>query len=110
MVSFQNIIDIAKADGGKFFVMDEQGDVKLVVMSVEEYEKLLVGKLQKQLKDIEEINQEIIKAQIVEPEIETLIPKLKAKKAPAIPRVDLREEVIDPSFDFEGPKGEFEDM
>ncbi len=110
MVNFQDIINLAKVDGGKFFVIDEQGEAKLVIMSVGDYQKLLLGKLQRQVEDIEEINQEIIKAQMVEPDIETLIPKLKSRKAPAIPRVDMRQEVIDPSFDFEGPKIDFEDF
>lgn len=110
MANLQEIIHLAKIDGGKFFVVDEQGDAKLVIMPVTEYQKLLLGKLQKQVLDIEAINKEIIKAQIVEPDIEALIPKLKPKKPVAVPRVDLRAEVIDPSFDFEGPKVELEDL
>jgi hypothetical protein len=139
MANLQDIINLAKADGGKFFVIDEQGDVKLVIMNVENYQEMLLGKLKRQIVDVENINQEIIKAQLQE--IENTIPVVETPK-PSVPKVeirqdwraqnsnhfqpnlgpterkqngehnqkDLREEVIDPSFDFEGPKLEIDDL
>ncbi|MDE2311987.1 MAG: hypothetical protein KGJ93_02770 [Patescibacteria group bacterium] len=113
MANLQDIINLAKADGGKFFVMDESGEAHLVIMSVEDYQRLLLGKLQRQVKqqaeDVEKINREIIRAQLQEqPAVPTSVPK--AASQPAVPRVDLRAEVIDPSFDFEGPKVEVDDI
>lgn len=63
MDNLKKLIDIAKADGGKFFVIDEQGNPVLVIMGLDEYEKVLLKKVQNQLEDIEEINQKIIQAQ-----------------------------------------------
>ncbi len=116
MASLEDIINLSKADGGKFFVIDETGDARLVIMSVEDYQKLLLGKLQRQVKDVENINREIIKAQLQEPEIATPSVEVPKPAAPRVevrqerPKVDLREEVIDPSFDFEGPKIEIDDL
>lgn len=114
---------MAKADGGKFFIMDEQGSASLVIMPVDEYQKLLINKLQKQILDVEEINKEIVKAQlgeVSEPEVKvqtkifegptvTSHPEM-FKRATRPGAVDLREEVIDPSFDFEGPKLNIDDL
>ena len=112
MSNFQDIINLAKADGGKFFVIDESGETRLVILPVEEYQKMLLGKLQKQVQDIENINKEIIRAQLSEGVPAVPIPP----KGPTVtteratPRVDLRAEVIDPSFDFEGPKTDIDDL
>lgn len=115
MASLQDIINLSKADGGKFFVIDETGDARLVIMSVEDYQKLLLGKLQRQVKDVENINREIIKAQLNEADIipavevpKPVAPKVEVRHERA--KVDLRAEVIDPSFDFEGPKVEIDDL
>jgi hypothetical protein len=51
-------------DGGKFFVLDETGEAKLVILPLEEYQKLLLGKLQKQVNEVENINRKIIEAQL----------------------------------------------
>lgn len=116
MATLQDIINLAKADGGKFFVIDETGEAKLIIMPVEEYQRLLLGKLQKQILDVEKINKEILKAQLTE-DIGTssAVPKPQAKgpsveSYPEISKNDLRAEVIDPSFDFEGPKVEIDDL
>lgn len=109
MANLQDIINLSKADGGKFFVMDESGEVKLVVMSVEEYQKILLGKLQKKVLDVENINREILNAQIFETENlsnEFQVPRKRV--APVQP--DLRSEVIDPSFDFEAPSFGMDDF
>jgi hypothetical protein len=106
MASLNDLINLANADGGKFFVIDESGDPKLVIMSVDEYQKLLLGKIKREVEDIEEINREILKAQLQEPAIAPSVgPKVRN-----MPSRDLREEVIDPSFDFEGPKVEIDDL
>lgn len=137
MASIQDLINLAKVDGGKFFVVDETGEAKLVILPLEEYQKLLLGKLQKQVNEVENINRKIIEAQLEESEkssvksekasgqqidqsvnyidlsAERRINKLvnqEISKSRNYPRVDLREEVIDPSFDFEGPKIEIDDL
>ncbi len=112
MNNLQDLINLAKADGGKFFVIDESGETRLVILPVEEYQKMLLVKLQKQVQDIENINKEIIRAQLNEGAPMVPVPP----KGPTVttgrmaPRVDLRAEVIDPSFDFEGPKAEIDDL
>lgn len=134
MTNLNDIINLAKADGGKFFVMDESGEVKLIIMNIEEYQRMLLGKLKRQVEDIEKINKEIIKAQLEEihpippapsrppafaPQTDTRENRPPAaafgqRAAPELPnrmaRVDLREEVLDPSFEFEGPKAEIDDL
>lgn len=117
MANLQDIINLAKADGGKFFVIDETGEAKLVIMSVEDYQRLLLVKLQRQIKDVEQINKEIIKAQLQEdvPAVPkpAVRPRAVTYQTPVReprPSVDLRAEVIDPSFDFEGPKVEIDDL
>ena len=114
MSNLNDLINLAKADGGKFFVIDEQGDAKLVIMGLEEYQRLLLGKLQRQIVDVEKINNEILKAQLTEdqPIIKPIVkgPTLTLDGREHHRPVDLREEVIDPSFDFEGPKVEIDDL
>ena len=124
MTNLQDLINLAKVDGGKFFVIDESGDAKLVIMSVEDYQRLLLGKLQRQVMDVETINKEILKAQLEEQPISSVVTKTETK-GPSVRNesfspfssstehhqpVDLRAEVIDPSFDFEGPKVEVDDL
>ena len=113
MSNLNDLINLAKADGGKFFVIDESGEPKLVIMSVEDYQKMLLGKLQRQILDVEKINKEIIKAQLAE---DQKAPKAPAAKGPTVisepivSKTDLRAEVIDPSFDFEAPKEDLDDL
>jgi hypothetical protein len=109
MPNLQDIINLAKADGGKFFVMDEQGNASLVIMSVEEYQKMLLDKLQKQVSDVEKINQEILRAQTFEQENQ-IAETFSAKKYVRQPQPDMRSEVIDPSFDFEAPSFGMDDF
>lgn len=102
--------------------MDETGEAKLVILSIEDYQRLLLGKLQKQVKqqalDVEKINKEILRAQLQETDKPAAVeiskpasigPKI-IEQHKSIPRPDLRAEVIDPSFDFEGPKVEIDDL
>jgi len=112
MSNLNDLINLAKADGGKFFVIDENGDAKLVIMSIEDYQRLLLGKLQRQVMDVEKINKEILKAQLNE-DVPLAQPAPKGPTVtndPEISKNDLRAEVIDPSFDFEGPKVEIDDL
>ena len=90
--------------------MDEEGEVQLVIMNVESYQNLLIGKLQRQVKDVEDINQEIVKAQLFEETEDFKVAKKTAQPVVGQRQPDLREEVIDPSFDFEGPKTEIDDL
>ncbi len=112
MASLQEIITLLGDDNGKVFVIDEAGEVKLVIMNVAEYQKLLLGKLKRQIVDIEKINQEITKAQLLDevappgPAVQT--PTVQSNGLPS--RVDLRAEVIDPTFDFDAPSVQIEDL
>jgi hypothetical protein len=122
MANLQDLINLAKVDGGKFFVLDETGEAKLVILPLEEYQKLLLGKLQKQVNEVENINRKIIEAQLesekglgLRAKVETPKPvsqsiNQQVSQSTNHIRVDLREEVIDPSFDFEGPKIEIDDL
>jgi hypothetical protein len=113
MSNLQDLINLAKADGGKFFVMDEEGNANLVIMSVEDYQNLLLGKLQRQVADVEDINREILQAQLETNEPVAPVQHQPAIKSPVVGQyqpVDLRSEVIDPTFDFEGPKIEIDDL
>src|SRR5262245_29712906 len=101
MANLQDIIKLIGDDDGKAFIMDQDGEVKLVIMGVAEYQKMLLGKLHKQHEDVEEINRQITEAQ------------LQDGQAPAKPeRLDLRSEVIDPNFDFDAEviKPDFDDI
>jgi hypothetical protein len=117
MPNLQDLINLAKADGGKFFVIDESGEIKLVILPFEDYQRLHGRKSENEEADPETINRAITQAQLSEASeiIEPVSPK-PALKGPTvvqrqeIVRPDLREEVIDPSFDFEAPKPEFEDF
>jgi hypothetical protein len=112
MANLQDIFNLAKADGGKFFVMDETGEPKLVIMDIDEYQKLLLGRVKREVEDIEEINTEILKAQLQEPIADSVVasPEVKVEQKQKNGMVDMREEVIDPSFDFEGPKIDIDDL
>jgi hypothetical protein len=119
MANLQDLINLAKADGGKFFVIDETGEAKLVIMNIEDYQTLLLGKLKRQVEDVEDINKIITQAQLQEDLPLSFAPSPAAKGPKIVDRpriheqrvgVDLRAEVIDPSFDFEGPKMEIDDL
>ncbi len=103
MASIQDIIKLAGE--GKVFVVNEAGEIKLVILPIEQYQKLLLGKLKQQVADIEAINKEIVKAQLEETKPEVTISSIDAAKTLGgkIPREDLRSEVIDPSFNFDAP-------
>ncbi len=103
-MNFKDLIKLCEGDNSKIFVVDEAGDVKLVVLGAEEFQNLLVGKLATQVEDIETINTEILKAQLKD-EIEPVAPAAPVRGANGLfPQVDMRAEVIDPTFDFDGPE------
>ncbi len=113
MASLQDIFNLAKIDGSKFFVIDEAGEPKLVIMSVDDYQAMLLGKMKRGVDDIEQINKEIIRAQLAEeivPPVRAPIQKTEPEQKTPRAYVDMREEVIDPSFDFEGPKINIDDL
>jgi len=93
-------------------VIDETGEAKLVIMPVEEYQRLLISKLRKQVEDVEKINRQILEAQLKDDprtaEESKIAPKPKHEVLKRL--ADLREEVIDPSFDFELPKAGDDDL
>jgi hypothetical protein len=115
MANFQDIIKLVEHDNGKVFVVDEEGEVKLVMLKVEDYQRFLLGKLKQGIKDIEAINREITKAQladdmtVVDLPADVPAPQAKVSDVPRPPvpdHVDLRSEVIDPNFNFDAAPGE----
>jgi hypothetical protein len=113
MASLQDIIKLIGSDDGKAFIMDESGDIKLVIMGTGEYQRMLLGKLKSQIEDVEEINKRILEAQLQE--AENLKPRgmtAEQSEAQKPKRVDMRSEVIDPNFDFEAEviKPNFDDI
>jgi hypothetical protein len=91
--NLQRLIALAKADGGKFFVIDEQGVPQLVIMGIVEYEQVLIKKAQGSGTPIKAVKTE---SQPVNPESneKAISPKQNFND-------DLRSEVIDSTFDFE---------
>jgi len=71
MSSLEKIIKLAKDEKGKFFIMDENGDPKLVVMSMAEYVALknqpsfstLAGRLKELSEQTDDLNKKIIEVQ-----------------------------------------------
>src|ERR1700722_14486449 len=60
--TIQQLVTLAKADGGKFFVIDETGQPVLVIMGIDDYEKVLLRKIENQAPDIDEANSLIMDA------------------------------------------------
>jgi hypothetical protein len=99
-MNFKDLINLTNGDNSKIFVVDDAGDVKLVVLGAEEFENLLVGKMEQAQVDAEIVNREILHAQLGDVETKPLNGDAVIKA----PRVDLRSEVIDPTFDFDAPE------
>ena len=99
--SVKKLIDLAKIEGNKFFVLDANGEPVLVMMSVDEYEKLLARKLENQVAEIENINREILEAQ--KRDTAAGIAESAASAAEDRQRFQdqLKSEVIDSTFSFE---------
>ena len=117
MASLQDIIKLIGSDDSKAFIMDESGEIKLVVMGVGEYQRMLLGKLKQQVQDVEEINRRILEAQLREsdaPAATSTPTGMTAEQSAAQKpkRVDMRSEVIDPNFNFDAEviKPDFDDI
>lgn len=114
MDNLQRLIQLAKADGGKFFVIDENGTPQLVIMPIDEYEKVLLKKVQGQIEDIEQINKKILEVQKSTEEFSGREPRPQSERQVA--HDQLVSEVIDSTFEFEPPpttaqgKAEMEDI
>lgn len=122
MLSLSDITKLAQNQSGTVFVVGEDGSVKFVLMPAAEYEKLTTqhspqtASPKKPSVDVEAINQLITTAQLKD---QVIVP-VKTVSVPAVApiqtsepvlvsvlgrgQLELMEEVIDPSFDFEGPK------
>jgi hypothetical protein len=110
MANLQDLINLAKADGGKFFIVDESGEARLVIMPFEEYQRISLKKLKQTVLDVEKVNREIISAQLSESQSEKPVSVDSEIRKFAPKRQDLRSEVIDPSFDFEAPKIDLDEI
>jgi len=95
--------------------MDETGELKLVIMDIEEYQKLLLGKIAHTVQEVEKVNHEIMRAQL--DDVVSEMPQAQPLSNTAIKNQqnnhhvpESAEEAIDPSFDFEGPKLGIEDL
>lgn len=128
MKTLEEIIRLCKDEAGKIFVMDEKGDLQLVIMGAGEYQKMKNAEFGMQnvktLVDPEVVNREILKAQIAEAagrgassSADEGTPRQRGSASPyqvmpppeirsnGLPKQrDMREEVIDPSFDFDAPE------
>lgn len=101
MTNLQDIINLATEDGGKFFILGPDGDVKMVMLPVSEYRRLASRKTAK-ADEVDLVNEQI--SRIKQHEVPAPEPSAR------ITSPDLRAEVIDPSFDFEGPKIDLEEI
>lgn len=123
-MDFKDLINLCKNEDGKVFIVGEDGQLKLVIMKGEAYQHMMLGKLKEKIKDPETINQEILKAQLqdeqpVPPSVPTPLASVISKRRDELfhtkPFVqnfqqDLRSEVIDPSFDFEAPRVDIDEI
>ncbi len=90
MDGIKKLIELAKADRGKFFVIDEKGEPNLVIMTIDQYQELLLRTIPKQAESVEEINRKITETQKQEAQI---LRQAEQEK--------LKSEVIDSTFSFE---------
>ena len=140
MKTVKDIMELLGREQGKVFIMDAEGEIRLVLMGMQEYQSvkgqvLLKSPESSQRIDPEAVNRRILEAQLAEqakgndPAVwaeEASVPKgspfslgnaakgdpfvggrqnpYPAGPAPTVqatPKHDLREEVIDPSFNFD---------
>ncbi len=108
MEGIKKLIELAKADGGKFFVIDENGDPVLVIMTTEQYQEVLLRAVHKQTASVEEINKKIIEAQKQEEadlgrerEREREREKERERELRRQEQDHLKSEIIDSTFSFE---------
>jgi hypothetical protein len=112
-MQLQEIINLTNRDQGKVFVVNEVGDLKLVLMSPKAYLALKDSSRPTEV-DAEVVNRRIMQAQLTEDkhtkpiqqkqnhtlQVPTEIPTSTSEKATEF-AYDLREEVIDTGFDFD---------
>ena len=123
MATLKDIISLCEKDGGKVFVTDENGEVKLVILSIEDYQKVLGTKTQAPLEnpnveDAEIVNKQILKAQLEGPSHISAALESKLKQWPgkfSVPQVKSEggggvTEAIDPTFDLESSKKDSDDF
>lgn len=66
MKTLEDIIKLCKDEAGKIFVMDEKGDLQLVIMGAGEYQRAKSHQAESrksEIPDPEMVNREILKAQ-----------------------------------------------
>lgn len=113
MKTLFEIIELLKREQGKGFIMDETGEISYAIVPMRDFERMVRASDDEKL-DAELINHAIVEAQLSDHHegVHSGGPTLHSQPAPmqslsqptAIPRVDLREEVIDPSFNFDAPQ------
>ncbi|OGE78261.1 MAG: hypothetical protein A2751_03865 [Candidatus Doudnabacteria bacterium RIFCSPHIGHO2_01_FULL_46_14] len=68
-MELKNLVNILRF-GGRFIIIDTDGNPKAVLMSYQEFEELMVdkvaGKLIDELKEVERVNEEITRAQLTD--------------------------------------------
>ncbi len=103
MANLKDVIKLCKNESGKVFIVNEAGDLELVIMPARDYAELkgLQTESMVATPDPELVNKEITKVQMQER-------VMRPKTGPSLSTIpsnenDLREEVIDPSFNFDGP-------
>jgi hypothetical protein len=101
MASLKEIIKLCKNESGKVFIMNEEGDLSLVIMAPGQYTQLLGQQRQPTgvTPDPDKVNQAIAEARLSERQA----PNFSAPIVRPQAGHDLREEVIDPSFNFDAP-------
>jgi hypothetical protein len=124
MSSLKNLIQLIGNEDSKVFVVDEEGNVKAVMLGISEYQRLLGQKLKRAIDDVEKVNREILQAQLTDetpavvesapPEsLSNLLSQRAAtlfRSAPGpVVKEDIRSEVIDPNFDFSVPASDPDD-
>ncbi|SRR5579885_1956475 len=125
MTTLKDLIALCGKDQGKVFIADETGNISLVVLGIEEYKQLKLDRLKEKVVSAEKVNREITRAQLQEADVwepaiteapKPLFPNTVQSRmthdslSGGVPKVDMRSEVIDPTFDFEAPKIEIEDI
>lgn len=126
MKTVKDIMELLGREQGKVFIMDAEGEIRLVLMGMQEYQSvkgqvLLKSPESSQHIDPEAVNRRILEAQLAEqtkgsdPAVwaeeavrraqfsprQNPYPAGPAPTVQATPKHDLREEVIDPSFNFD---------
>jgi hypothetical protein len=107
-MTLQELIELCTDEKGKVFIMDEQGSMRLVIMGAENYRALKISGTipaaghKHAVPDPEIVNRELERAHLETQETAPVHPQAP-KPSPHVEKLrDLREEVIDPSFNFDG--------